>query len=300
MARSGCPSPVRNSVAACVMAWTLVVALPSPVVASVQATGDRFDQWIEENAHLPLFGPDSMQLSPERLVPSRLIKQPTGAYLDSIFRSGVQVIVSLERTIATRWIEDTPTLDYEGFRVRWRANTHNQIDEAWIDFETLGLRRTVAGYRSLTWYENGQVIDVSIPADSAPSRTVQDAPHRPFYSNVTLPYVFAAMNVADGSRFRLEGYSTERGRSFPIRVDVIGRTTFEDTSGQLHDVLEVESRSPSSFITWYVDPLRAPHYWGSIWRTLAPDGSVATVAEERIVDWVAYDRDAFGDRTRGR
>ena len=277
-----------------------LAALCVQEMAHAQEVPDRFERWIAENAHLPLFSPDSLKLTPERLVPGRLIKQPKGAYLDSIFRTGVQVIVSLERTIATRWIEDAPTLDYEGFRVRWRANTHNQIDEAWIDLETLGLRRTVAGYRSLTWYEDGRVIDVSIPEDSEPSRKRMEAPRRPFYSNVTLPYVFAAMNVSEGSRFRLEGFSTERGRTFPIRVDVIGRTTFHDAGGHAHEVLEVESRSPSSFITWYIDPERPPHYLGSIWRTLAPEGSVATVAEERLVDWVTYDRDAYGDRTRGR
>ena len=250
-------------------------------------------------ADLPRYGPDDLGLSPQSLTPSRVIMRVTGEGIFDVFRPVTQVTTSLERSIATDFTPEGPEFRGEGFWIRWRANTHNGIDEAWTDLATLGNRRTISQYSNVLWFEEERVFNNRLVPDSTPSQVVTEVEPSAYYSNVTLPYVFAAMDVPAGTRFRLRGFSPNSNRVYPILVEVVGDTVFADASGQERRVLQVESTAPGTRITWFVRP-EAPHYMGSIWRRLAPDGSVTSTSENRVVSWVTFDGDIFGNTLRSR
>ncbi len=248
----------------------------------------------------PVYGASDLKLDTSRLRPHRLLYDPrdgVGGYENGLFTDGVyekpQVSITLDRTVY--YSEEGRARD--AIRVRWVANTHPHVDELVVDAVTLGAvnERTRAGKNwqtrdEILYVRGGVARVIALSDDAAPELTTFALQHEQHYGLMILPYLFASMDVPDGSEFRLPAIGSD-GEGF-INVKVVGPSAFVDAENSEQEGLLVTSTHGWGEIDWYVSKDRPPYHLHAVWR-FNLDGSDSPSAVSKVIDWVVFDADIY-------
>jgi len=265
--------------------FVLFAFLPAGSPANAQST---------DEAPLPLYTAEDLQLDPGRLKPHRLMFEPLSEIYDARFAKGrVQVHISLERGEYTEGAEIRPWT-----RVRWAASTHGYEDMGLLDGRSLALIHHMApgSMSSLSlrhiFFGQGTASLTTLRPDSAATVRVRPLRHRDYYHVISVPYVMAASDLQPGERFLLPQYLYGAGRDTTFSVDVIGEVEMTDDRGEVRSVWRVDTDHGYARIQWYLDRENAPHLLGYTWDTVS-DGEVVRSSTQWAHRWVPYPFDTY-------
>lgn len=248
---------------------------------------------------LPVYGPADLHLDASRLQPHRFLYDPLDAapgsepaFADGVFKRP-QIAILLDRTL----YYDADDRPRDAIRVRWVSNAHPHTDELVVDARTLATvnERTRAGRN---WETKDEILYVrgdsarvlTVSDDSLPVLTAFPLQYSAHYGVMILPFLFASMDVPDGSRFRLPAIGSD-GEVF-IEVEVHGPADFVNATNERQTALHVTSRHGWGEIEWYVSPGEMPYHQQAVWRF---GGADAPTSVSKVLDWVAFDADVFTD-----
>ncbi len=246
-----------------------------------------------------MFGAPELQLDTSKLAPHRLLYDPSGAvggFENGLFADRIylkpQVSITMDRTV----YYDEEGMAQSAIRVRWVANTHPHTDEIVVDAETLSIvNETTRSGKN--WESKNEVVFVrggnarvtNYSDQAAPEHRVFPLTHRHHYGLMILPYLFASMNVPDGTHFRLPAIGSDREGY--VEIEVVGARAFTNAANEDQTALLVRSKHGwGGEIDWYVDQDAAPYHVHAVWWLNGRETNEGT-SISNVIDWVEFKRD---------